>query len=56
VGLALSAIVIRWLLSGIVPESWFAAFARWCEIGINLIVAAVVLGAAYIAFPVVTSR
>ena len=56
VGLALSAIIIRWLLTGIVPERWFAAFARWFEIGIKLMVAAVILGAAYIAFQVATSR
>jgi hypothetical protein len=48
VGLALSAIVIRWLLTGIVPERWFAAIARWCEIGAKLSVAALILGAIFI--------
>ncbi len=52
VGLALVAIVIRWLLTGIVPESWFHGFARWFEIGIKLSVAAVILTAVYIGFQI----
>jgi hypothetical protein len=36
-------------------ESWFAAFACWFEIGVKLMVAAVVLAAAYIAFQVATN-
>jgi len=52
VGLALAAIVIRWLLTGIVPESWFHAFERWFEIGVKLWVAAVILTAVYIGFQI----
>jgi len=43
VGFALGAIVIRWLLTGIVPERWFQTIARWCEIGAKLAVATFIL-------------
>jgi hypothetical protein len=38
-GIIVLAAIVRWLLSGIVPDRWFAAFGRWFEIGAKLCLA-----------------